>query len=181
MKIAEGSEDAFEQIFHHYVPQVEPVIASIVKEELAVKDVIQEIFMSFWIGREKAPEIRSVGNWIFKMAYHRSYSWLRRKRTRDAYLREQSGDEPVQETGLFMQQTLSLIREAVDQLPAQAKRIYLLSREEGLTNSQIAGRLGLSVQTVKNSLVRSLKAMKEFLARHGIIIPMFLLEFFLNQ
>ncbi|QJB39683.1 sigma-70 family RNA polymerase sigma factor [Chitinophaga oryzae] len=183
-RIAEGDEAAFEALFHLYVPRIRPVILQIIQEEAPVKDIIQEIFLGLWMGRDKLPAVSSPRNWIFKMTYHRSYSWLQKQGVREKARHQLSWSETeytnITEENLSLSETSRLIREAIAQLPPQAMKIYLLSRENGLKIADIAGQLDISVQTVKNSLVRSLRAIREYLLRHGISIPLMLLSYSLS-
>ncbi|MEC5147021.1 RNA polymerase sigma-70 factor [Chitinophaga sp. 180180018-2] len=176
-QIAVGDESAFEELFHLYVPQIQPVISRIIKAEGPEKDIIQEIFLGIWLGREKLPEVELPHNWIFKIVYHRCYTWLQRQGVRSKAGPEvlSTGYSNLTEESVSFSETTLLIKNAIRQLPPQAKKIYLLSRETGLKIPEIAANLDLSPQTVKNSLVRSLKAIREYLTRHGIVLPVILL------
>ncbi|GEP98073.1 RNA polymerase sigma factor [Chitinophaga cymbidii] len=179
-RIAEGDEDAFNALFHAYVPLLHELVMKVTGKEWMVKDIIQEVFLYLWLDREKLIHVEVPRNWIFKIAYNRSYSWLARQAARDrkaqewAPLQEGAGNEAT-EHELAFQETSRLIREATSLLPVQARRIFQLSREEGLRPGEIAAELGLSVQTVRNSLVRSVKSVKSYLARKGIILPALLI------
>ncbi len=178
-RIAEGDESAFEALFHLYVPKIKPVIARVIQVEGPEKDIIQEIFLSIWLSREKLPEVMTPHNWIFKMVYHRCYSWLQKQGVRDKasriITRESTDHSNLTEENIAFSETALLVKQAILQLPPQAQKIYLLSRETGLKIAEIAGELQLSPQTVKNSLVRSLKFIREYLTGKGIILPMILL------
>lgn len=178
-RIAEGDESAFEALFHLYVPKIRPVIARIIQVEGPEKDIIQEIFLGIWLSREKLPEVMTPHNWIFKMVYHRCYSWLQKQGVRDKanriITRESADHSNLTEENIAFSETALLVKQAILQLPPQAQKIYLLSRETGLKIAEIAGELQLSPQTVKNSLVRSLKFIREYLTAKGIILPMILL------
>lgn len=178
-RIADGDESAFETLFHLYVPKIKPVIARIIQVEGPEKDIIQEIFLGIWLSREKLPEVIVPHNWIFKMVYHRCYSWLQKQGVRDKASRIITQESAVHsnftEENIAFSETALLVKQAILQLPPQAQKIYLLSREKGLKIAEIAGELQLSPQTVKNSLVRSLKSIREYLTGKGIILPMILL------
>ncbi len=178
-RIAEGDESAFEALFHLYVPRIKPVIARIIQVEGPEKDIIQEIFLGIWLSREKLPEVIVPHNWIFKMVYHRCYSWLQKQGVRDKASRvitqESTAHANFTEENIAFSETALLVKQAILQLPPQAQKIYLLSREKGLKIAEIAGELQLSPQTVKNSLVRSLRSIREYLTGKGIILPMILL------
>lgn len=70
-----------------------------------------------------------------------------------------------------------LVAQAVAQLSEQRKRIYLLSRNEGMTIPEIALALQISPNTVKNALVISLKQIREYLARHGYTLSVLAILF----
>lgn len=179
-RIAEGDEQAFEQLFHAYVPSLYTAIVKIVRTEPVARDIIQEVFLYLWIDRENLVNIDHPQNWIFKIAYNRSYSWLSKK---SSVLEEKYGDNQQYENVsdnqleelLSLHETNRLIQEAIQQLPDQARRIFQLSRENGLKSAEIGEQLGISVQTVRNSLVRSAKTIKAYLADHDIILPMILI------
>ena len=181
--IAEGNESAFEQLFHLYVPKIEPLILSLVRSEAGVKDIIQEVFLHLWLGREKLSEIEVPANWIFKIVYNRSYSWIKKKLVRERSLSQMNGGEmeissrsETEECFAFTE-TSRWVKQAIQNLPPQSKRIYLM-REAGLKNGEIAAELGISPHTVKNSLQRSLQTIRSFLAGKGIGIPILLLIWF---
>jgi RNA polymerase sigma-70 factor (ECF subfamily) len=62
---------------------------------------------------------------------------------------------------------INLIGQAVKQLPPQQKKVYRLSREEGLNTEQIAEALKIAPSTVKNTLVRALKFIRDYLEKAG--------------
>lgn len=180
-RIARGDEEAFAEIFHSYIPQIEPVILKLTGSQEVVKDIIQDIFLSIWVSREKLSEIESPPNWIFKIVYNRVYSWLDRQSVREkAYGRiheketEATLKSPTEEQFHFSE-TSRLVRQAVSELPAQTKKIYLLSRESDMKPAEIAESLGLSVQTVKNTLTNAVRSIKKHLEREGVILPLVLL------
>ena len=69
--------------------------------------------------------------------------------------------------GMDLKEVHQLIIEAVGQLPAQRRRIYQMSRDEGMKIPEIAERLGISPNTVKNTLVMSLGFIRKYLAERG--------------
>jgi RNA polymerase sigma-70 factor (ECF subfamily) len=177
-RIAQGDEAAFETLFHLYVPKIKPVISRVIQVEGPEKDIIQEIFLGIWMSREKLPEVMVPHNWIFKMVYHRCYSWLQKQGVRNKasqiITRESSDHSNLTEENIAFSETSLLVKQAILQLPPQAQKIYLLSREQGLKTAAIADQLELSPQTVKNSLVRSLKSIREYLVCKGVILPLLL-------
>jgi RNA polymerase sigma-70 factor (ECF subfamily) len=181
--IATGDEPAFENLFHAYVPRLQPLIASIVNSEIVAKDIIQEVFLSLWLNRHKLPDIQEPSNWIFKITYNKSYSFLRRQVVAlkaNEIITERLGTASLNgtEESLAFAETARVIQQAVQELPERSRTIYKLSREQGLKISEIADDLNISTQSVKNSLYRSGQVIKDHLAKQGIIVPLVLLIFF---
>lgn len=179
-RVAQGDEEAFNTLFHRYVPRLHTLITKVTRSEGVAKDIIQEVFLYLWMDRESLANVEVPQNWIFKIAYNRSYSWLARQFSRNRKYNEFIQRNPVEgvdslEHTVFLNETARLIHEATALLPEQARKIFQLSRETGLKAADVADQLEISVQTVRNSLVRSVKFIKEYLAQHGILLPALLI------
>jgi RNA polymerase sigma-70 factor (family 1) len=175
-RVAQGDEEAFNTLFHAYVPRLHTLVMKVTRSEGVAKDIIQEVFLYLWIDRESLASVDVPQNWIFKIAYNRSYSWLARQFSRNRKYNEfrqqnpSEGEENLEHT-ISLNETARLIHEATSLLPEQARKIFKLSRETGLKAAEVADKLEISVQTVRNSLVRSVKFIKEYLAQNGILLP----------
>jgi RNA polymerase sigma-70 factor (ECF subfamily) len=176
--VADNDEAAFEMLFHRFVPKIQPVLLGMVQSEAVAQDLIQDIFLNIWMNRYKLPEIESPSNWIFKIAYNRSYTWLGQQAVRQkAHQRISTAQSPLTaniptEESVSFAETARLVRQAIQALPPQTKKIYLLSREEGLKHQEIADTLQLSINTIKNTLVNACKAIKGHLEKQGIHLPL---------
>jgi RNA polymerase sigma-70 factor (ECF subfamily) len=179
LRIAEGDEVAFEQLFHLYVPVLHRIIYQVVQSESAVKDIAQEVFLQLWLGRDKLPAVEEPRHWIHRIAYNLSFRYLRRQLLHKKAAAEiaTGQQQSIHQTEEVMQLTevSRFIRQAVDQLPQQGQRIFRMSRTEGMKPAEIAAALEISVQGVRNSLTRSAKTIRENLEQQGILIPLFLL------
>jgi RNA polymerase sigma factor (sigma-70 family) len=66
----------------------------------------------------------------------------------------------------------TLIDEAIDQLPAKRKQVFLMSRRDGLSRKEIAAQLNISENTVRNQLADAIEFIRSFLHRNGsFVIP----------
>jgi len=178
--IAEGDEEAFEQLFNLYVPRIHKIIYPVVRSETIVKDIAQEVFMHLWLGRDKLPAIEEPQHWIFRIAFNQSFRYLKKqdllKRTHENMGIGQSGLGSSHETenAVNAAELDRLIQEAIRQLPVQGRRIFEMNRVAGRKPAEIAMELQISTQGVRNSLTRSGKFIRDHLSKHGIVIPLFL-------
>ncbi|MBL7697510.1 MAG: sigma-70 family RNA polymerase sigma factor [Chitinophagaceae bacterium] len=173
-RISNGDETAFETFVTHYGPQLEQAVFRAVKSNLPVRDIMQDVFLSIWIAREKLENLESPRTWLFRMAYYRSYTWLRKQAVRDrahTYLEGTLVETNTVEEHSTFEETRKFVQEAIEQLPPRTKMIYSLSRDQHLPIDEIARRLNLSPQTIKNTLTNALKSIRNHLEENGILLP----------
>lgn len=169
-RIAEGDEAAFRKLFHDYMPVVYPMIVQVTKSGAVAEDIIQETFLRLWIHRDRLKEIRNPRAWILRIAYFQAFTFLRDQSIHSKAVANLSTEETnPADTEQFMafKHTEELVKQAVDKLPGQQNKAYRLSREGGLKTAEIAREMGLSEQSVKNTLVRALKFIREYLEKAG--------------
>ncbi|HEU4553985.1 MAG TPA: sigma-70 family RNA polymerase sigma factor [Chitinophaga sp.] len=176
--ISEGDESAFRLLFRRYVPELRPLILHLTKAPAVTDDIVQETFLRLWISRDKLAGIENPRSWLLRIAFHQSFSYLRKQavhhKVMNAITVSTAAEEQVSPTEdtLRYHSLLTQVRTAAGQLPPQAKRIYLLSRDKGLKIPEIARELSLSPNTVKNSLVRSLQFIRKQLELAGYLLPL---------
>lgn len=174
-RISNGDEQAFETFVTHYGPQLELAIYRVVKSNLPVGDIMQDVFLSIWLAREKLETLDSPRTWLFRMAYYRSYTWLQKQAVRGKAHRRIADDSvdygnSVEDNSAF-EETRKFVYEAIELLPPRTKMIYSLSRNQNLSIDDIARQLKLSPQTVKNTLSSALKSIRGYLEDREILLP----------
>lgn len=179
-QIAAGDEQAFTQLFYRYLPRLQPFVAEIVKTPTLTEEMIQDTFLRIWLHRDQLPGIDNPRAWIYKIAAHRCFNHLsrltRERKVLNALAHTAAEDDPATHRELNLRELRTAVEDAVQQLPERRRLIYTLSRTEGLTIPEIAARLGLSTNTVKNTLVHALSFIREQLERSGWVLPALILS-----
>ncbi|AXY73206.1 sigma-70 family RNA polymerase sigma factor [Paraflavitalea soli] len=177
-RIAEGDETAFRKLFQDYMPVIFPMILQVTKSGPVAEDIIQETFLRLWVHRDRLKDINNPRAWILRIAYFQAFTYLRDQSIHSRAV----ANVPAEETNpadtemqMAFKSTEALVKKAVDQLPGQQNKVYRLSREGGLKTSEIASQMGLSEQSVKNTLVRALKFIREYLEKAGYALLLFFL------
>ncbi|WP_212005090.1 RNA polymerase sigma factor [Chitinophaga sp. HK235] len=170
--IANGDERAFSVLFAHYYPFLFSVVKRFSLDDSDVQEALQETFIQVWLNRDRLAAVENIQGWLLRIATRRCREVLRKTllRERTALQANASVEEQVKVTPEHHMQggeIKRLVQEALDQMPEQRRRIYLMSREMGLKPAEIAEQLSLSVSTVKNTLVIALKQIREHLEDAG--------------
>ncbi len=163
------------------MPRLEPFVKSITKYEDLVTEAIQETFVSIWMNRERMAAIEFPKTYIFKMAAYISFQHLKRMAKSRGIVNEltqvtQFSSTSEERIGILDLE--KIIKAAIAQLTPAQQRIYKLSREEGLKIPEIAATLGISSNTVKNTLVASLKTIRSHTERAGYKLGILVLWLF---
>lgn len=168
--LASGSRKAFEEIFMRYYPKVRYFVFGLLKSEEDAEDLAQDIFAKLWTNRAAFADVRNLGVYLFVLSRNMTYNYIEAKQLRQEWLQERPFEEeddcsPYED--LIAKDLTLLVDLVVDSLPPQRKTIYKLSREAGLSNAEIAEKLGLQKKTVENHLNLALKELRKVL----LLIP----------
>ena len=165
-KIAAGNVAAFERLFFRYQPRLVNFLIGLTHDKEASRDMAQDLFCSLWKDREKLKNVRSFSSYLFQMARFTVYDYFDRlivsEKYTNEYLQEASPAESEEEA-LFVRELQSIINRTVDQMSPQRSKSYRMSREEGLSNDEIAMRLDISKRTVENHLTAALAILRKVL------------------
>lgn len=172
-EIAQGSETAFRDFFDLYYPQVFQYLHKVVKSKEIADELTSDIFLKLWLGREMMPEIQSLPAFLRKVSSNKAIDFFRQaarqQEIQQLLAKELNTTTTVTADNRLMdQEYYSLLSRALDLLSPQRKLVFSLSRIEGLTHDQIAEKLQLSRNTVRNTIVESLKVVRDYLRKQGI-------------
>lgn len=177
--MATGDETAFRAIFHHYTPGLYASILKVVKIEEIAREMVQEVFLKVWQHRETLGNMDKPDGWLFRVASNLSLSFLRRQAVEFRWLnnaRQAEGNTDDILDKISFREAQQVLLQAINALPPKRQLIFRLSREEQLTHAEIAEKLNMSQNTVKNQIVLARQAIEEHIKTHiGFHIPLFLL------
>jgi RNA polymerase sigma-70 factor (family 1) len=163
--ISKGDQAAFTKVFDHYEPRIFPFVLKITRSEMFAEEIVQELFIKLWTNRSAVADIENPRSYIFRMATNRTYNYLKSQARRlvaeergtDLALLEENSTEEL----IDFKQTEETINKAVESLPEQQKKVYILSRRLGMSAEEIAEQMNLSPKTVKNHLTEALRSLKQ--------------------
>lgn len=167
-QLKNNSVPAFDALYKLYFRAVYANILRITREATSAEDIVQEVFIRLWEKRSMINSEQPLGNWLFVVSYNRSMNYLRSR------LREKLGMQqlvPVITTvetddWLMTEQQLHTLEQAIDRLPPQRKKVFLLCKMQGKTYAEAADNLQISKYTVKEHIVKANDFIREYVRMH---------------
>lgn len=187
-QIKQGDMDAFEQLYFDLQPRLYSFSRKFINDAEQAKDIVQDIFMEFWERRETIEVKTSVNSYLFRMVHNKCLNLIRTQKLQDRYtsyteikLKEAElhfyEDDQIGYKSIFFNEMEQIFNKSIHELPDSQREIFILSRQEGLSNKEIAEKLDISVRTVENHIYRSLKSLKESLRDFCLLVPFILINF----
>jgi RNA polymerase sigma-70 factor (ECF subfamily) len=170
--IAARDETALAQLYDRYDRILFGLLMRILNNREEAEDVLQETFLQVW--RKAADFDESRGRpftWLVTLARSRGIDRLRtlasRERVAEAGAREVSEEISDAATDALKSEQRGLVSDALAKLPDEQKRPIMLAYFDGLTQSEIAARLGAPLGTVKTRMRTGMIRLRELLAGQG--------------
>lgn len=167
----------FDSLFRKYSESIYSFVLSITRETYAAEEITQLVFLKVWEKRSQIDEHQLFKSFLFSVTYNETMSWLRKEKSNE---RKISGF--IQSTEFTTNETVNTIefrnlevmaKQYISEMPEKRREIFLLSRDQGFTNKEIANRLDISVKTVENQMTSALKYLREKLGSHDVFGVLF--------
>lgn len=172
-RIGLGDQEAFRGLFRRYSGQALALAHRVLRQSALAEETVQEAFLSVWRNPTGYDARRgSVRAWLMSTVHHRAVDQVRREEAQRRRAEEAvadldvDGGDPaetvVDEVGLPAER--EAVRRALEDLPAEQRRVIELMYFGGMSQTRISESLGLPLGTVKS---RTLLAMRRLRAGLG--------------
>lgn len=178
--IKEGDPHSLELLFRRLYPRLYSYARKFLNDTHESEEIVQELFYKIWVERDRLDENQSLSAYLFTSVKNRCLNALetRKSRTKHAdvmrylYLNE-SSDFTSSHNVLVAKELERDFEDALQDLPPECKRIFELSRFEGLRYKEIALQLNVSIKTVETQISRALAKLRLQLREHIAIVLLF--------
>jgi RNA polymerase sigma-70 factor (family 1) len=181
LQVAAGDEIAFGKLFAQYHRQLGAYIFRITDSVELAEEVVQDVFLKIWMSREALQGVKSFKAYLFVVSKNHALNCLRKVIKERAHKVEWH-DSTINEIQITVDDVQDkyycLIDEAINNLPPQQQKVYLLSRHQRYKYAEIAEQLGISHETVKKYLQIAVASITNYVQGHIdqlLLLPLFLL------
>ncbi|GJG29999.1 DNA-directed RNA polymerase sigma-70 factor [Hallella multisaccharivorax DSM 17128] len=179
--IRRGDKRAFEDLYRKYYPVLCELSKAITHSHETAEEIVDDLFFSIWDHRETFSPV-SLDSYLFQSIRNNSkkacMSQSFRKKDRTSSIEElyiqidnYLTDDAHPLGWLLEKEMEKAYNHALDSLSPECRRVFELSRVQGMTYKEIAEKLGISVNTVKYHMKQAIKILTEKLSPVLFLLP----------
>jgi len=169
-----GSEKAFREIMDCWYKRLFNFANGYLNNQENTKEVLQDVFLKLWDNRQQLAENTVLNAYLFTLTRNRCIDLIRRERLviqfkndkQEEYLRLSENFDALSDPildNIFEREVQNEVNRVVTSLPEQCRKVFILSRSNGLKNKEISTMLNLSEKTVESHLTKALKTIRRVL------------------
>lgn len=167
-RIMAGDEGALAALYDRYAGMLFAMLVRILRDTSAAEEVLQDLFLQLWRGASRFDASRgSLAAWLLVIGRNRALSRLRGKGRHETLAdSEEFSIEAVPSSGnledeVARMQLMERLRGAMAALPQEQREAVELAYFEGMTQTEIAARVGCPLGTVKSRVRAAMQTLKQ--------------------
>jgi RNA polymerase sigma-70 factor, ECF subfamily len=190
--LKEGKESAFRLIMETWYSRLFNFARGYIADEELVREILQDVFLQLWSKRSTLAENSSLNAYLFTITRNRCIDHIRRKRL-ELQFQKNKQEEFRRMTESYQSLTDSVLDHIIEQelqdeigmvidsLPEQCRKVFTLSRYEGLKNREIGEVLNISEKTVETHITKALRTIRNALEKKFSEKILILFNFFFRK
>lgn len=173
LQLGNNDKTALDELYNYYYPRLYSFAKRFLKVEDDINDILQDVFVKLWENRKNIKNVETFNAWIFTITKNTVVSYFREKiklTEFESRVKEMATTEGyLTDTTAEYDDIKGKVGQLIEKLPEKRKQIFKLSREQGFSNKEIAAEMGISVKTVEDHIMHSIRFLKDNLKALDII------------
>jgi len=164
-QLKKGDENAFTYLVKTYHKKLFVYVLCLTNDETVSEDIVQNVFLNTWEYRKRLNPDYSLKSFLYKSTYNEfvtQYNKLRSTSKLELAYIEALNEVVDDNNNEILERKIVLVSKGINKLPNKCKITFLLSKEDGLTNIEIAEFLNISLKTVEGQLTKAYKLLREW-------------------
>lgn len=164
-QVANGDETAFSELYYRYHNTLGIYIYQLTQSRELSEEIVQDVFLKIWVGRKGLTEVNNFKAWLFIVSKNHALNSLRTLVKEQSLKKNWARDcqfSHITDEAALDDDAYMLLDQAINQLPEQQKKVFILSRYRRLKYKEIAKELNLSRETVKSYLAIAVSSITKF-------------------
>jgi RNA polymerase sigma factor (sigma-70 family) len=170
--VARSDDGALAELYDRYSRAAYGLALRILRDEALAQDAVQEAFIAVWRTADRfSAERAKASTWVLTIVHRRAVDVVRREERRRG---DPLDDDMAQPAGRATEEEADLrtrrraVQEVLRRLPDEQRQALELAYYGGLTQSELAERLGLPLGTIKSRMFAGLSRLRDLLAEAGL-------------
>lgn len=173
LRLINGDEEAFCELYAAYKNSLIYFAMRFLKSYEYAEDVFQDAFIIIWQSRSFLNPDTSFSSYLYTIVRNRILNQLRDLSNQDKlkeYILQQAVDYNNDTRNEILANDLKqLVSLAIQRLTPRQREIFEMSRELQMSHKEIAEALGISINTVQESISTSLKSLRSYLEKNSVV------------
>ncbi len=173
-----GNTDAYTFLVDTYHQKLCTYAFSLSNDHSNAEDIVQNVFIRVWQKRDKLKDDFSIQGFLYKLVYNEFIDLYRKEKSAVALEKKyiEALDTVINDDdNSALERLISLVKDEIQNLPPKCKQTFLLSKQEGLTNIEIADYLNVSIKTVEAQITKAFSMLRKKVGdkMNGILFLLF--------
>lgn len=168
-RLRSGDNDVYEELYHRYHKRLYGFAFNYLKSHELAEDAVHDTFIKLWENRRtvhsniKGYLFTSLRNYVLNMVRNKKRKILKHIQIEQQRKNSENKTEDV----VIYSEYQKILARGIEKLPDGKREIFRLKAVQELSNREIAGRLNISVHTVKSQYYEASKFIREYLGKHA--------------
>ncbi len=177
--LKQGESKAYAYLVDNYHHKLCVYAFGLTNNEALAEDIVQNVFVKIWKHRAQLKPHFSIKNYLYRSVYNEFIDQYRKrkpvialeKKHIDAlsYIVEKEDEKSLEKI-------ITLVKQEIEKLPPKCRQTFLLSKQEGLSNVEIAEYLNISIKSVEAHITKAFSILRKKVGEQlNLVLNLFLI------
>ena len=162
--LKDGHSKAYTFLVNQYHHKLCLYAFSLTKNQDTAEDIVQNVFLSIWKNKHKLRQDIIIKGYLYKSVYNEFINQYRKDKPLLPLEKKHFNllnNVVIEEDENSIEQFLKIVKIEIENLPPKCKQTFILSKQDGLTNIEIAEFLNVSIKSVEAHITKAFSILKK--------------------